>query len=326
MNSPKLFLLGVIALALVPLVSAEAFFLHTLILIFFYVALSSAWNILAFSGNVSLGHGSFFGLAAYTSTILYAKHGIEPWLGLIPAIFMALVGASLLIFPLLRLRGPMFSLASIALLEVLRRVAIDWRELTAGSEGITLPATPGFIHLTFTTNVPPYYIFLVLAAGTVFLSGWIYNSATGHHLRAIASDEEAVEALGINAAKVKLTALFLSAGITGVLAVFFTQYIYMIDPDWGFSLMLFSVQPALNCIIGGMNSVWGPVLGAVLMTPLGEFMRSYLGTLQQGFNFVVYGIVLIVVVMVIPGGLRKTIVGWAGWLGLGKNDDPPKES
>lgn len=111
MNPSKLLALGAAALPLLPLVCAEAFFLHTFILIFFYIALSSAWNILAMSGNVSLGPGSFFGLAAYTSTILYAKHGVEPWLGLIPAIFMALVGASLLIFPLLLLRGPMFSLA-----------------------------------------------------------------------------------------------------------------------------------------------------------------------------------------------------------------------
>jgi branched-chain amino acid transport system permease protein len=98
-----------------------------------------------------------------------------------------------------------------------------------------------------------------------------------------------------------------SAGITGALGVFYAQYVYMIDPDLVFSGTLFAIQPALNGIIGGLGSVWGPVLGAVLMTPLGEFLRSYLGHVRQGLNFFIYGVTLIAVVMVLPGGIISAL-------------------
>jgi branched-chain amino acid transport system permease protein len=297
-------------LVVLPLIWGTPFFLHMVILIFFYVALTEAWNIMALCGKVSLGHGAFFGLAGYTSAILFVKAGVIPWLGIVPALVVTWIGALALAIPLLRLRGPMFTLASIAFAEVLRRVAMVWRDLTAGAEGLTLPFNPGWQNLTFTSKVPFYYIFLVLAAGSVYIMHRIYHSALGHHLRAIASDEEAAQALGIDTNRVQLTALFWSSGITGLIGIFFTQYTYMIEPEWAFSSMLFSTQPALNGIIGGLGTIWGPVLGAVLMTPLGELLRSHLGALQQGLNFFIYGLVLIGVVMVLPGGIVSPILSF----------------
>lgn len=295
-------------LVVLPVFYSAPYFLHLVILIFFYIALTEAWNILALCGKVSLGHAAFFGLAAYTSAILCIKEGISPWIGLFPALLVTFAGAAALAIPLLRLRGPMFTLASIAFAEVLRRIAMVWRELTAGAEGLTIPFVPGWQNLTFTTKVPYYYIFLVLAAGSVYIVHRLYHSATGYHLRAIASDEEAAQALGINTQKTQLIALFWSAGITGLLGVFYTQYVYMIEPEWAFSSALFCLQPALNGIIGGLGTVWGPVIGSVLMTPLGEYLRSYLGALQQGLNFFVYGLVLIGVVMVLPGGIVSPLI------------------
>jgi branched-chain amino acid transport system permease protein len=300
-------LAGLAALAAVPLLVTQSYLLHLGILILFYIALTAAWNILAFSGKVSFGHAAFFGLGAYTSTILLLKLGINPWIGLLAAIAMALLGAAAMAVPLLRLRGPMFTLATIAYAEVLRRVAILWRELTAGSEGLTIPFNPGWLHMSFTGKVPYYYIFLALGTCSVWISYRLYHSATGFHLRAAASDEEAAQALGIHTQRVQIVALMWSAGITGALGVFYTQYVYMIDPDLVFSVTLFAIQPALNGIIGGLGTVWGPVLGAVLMTPLGEFLRSYLGDVRQGLNFFIYGVTLIIVVMVLPGGIISAI-------------------
>jgi branched-chain amino acid transport system permease protein len=202
-----------------------------------------------------------------------------------------------------------------------------WREVTAGSEGLTIPFTPGWQNLTFTTKVPYYYIFLILAAGSVYIVHRIYHSAMGHHLRAIASDEEAAQALGINTGRVQLLALFWSTGITGLLGIFYTQYVYMIEPEWAFSSMLFSLQPALNGIIGGLGTIWGPVVGAILMTPLGEYLRSYLGALQQGLNFFIYGLVLIGVVMVLPGGIISPIAPLIRRLtSSSKSNAAPKET
>jgi branched-chain amino acid transport system permease protein len=114
----------------------------------------------------------------------------------------------------------MFTLATIAFAEVLRRIAIVWRDLTAGSEGLTIPFKPGWLYVSFTSKTPYYYIFLALAAGSIYVSYRLYYSAVGHHLRAIASDEEAAQVLGVNTARVQLLALFWSAGITGTLGVF----------------------------------------------------------------------------------------------------------
>jgi len=304
MRRPTALLLGgLAALAALPLLVSQAYLLHMAILILFYVALTAAWNILTFSGKVSLGHCAFFGLGAYTSTILLVKGGVIPWIGLLAGIGMALLGALTMTVPLLRLRGPMFTLATIAYGEVLRRVAIIWRDLTAGSEGLTIPFNPGLLTMCFTSKVAYYYIFLGLAVGAVGVSRWLYHSATGFHLRATASDEEAAQALGIDTSRVQVVALMWSAGITGALGVFYAQYVYMIDPDLVFSGALFAIQPALNGIIGGLGTVWGPVLGAVLMTPLGEFLRSYLGHVRQGLNFFIYGVTLVAVVMVLPGGI-----------------------
>lgn len=317
MNGKRLAVRGAILaiLAAVPLVVTQSYLLHLAILILFYTALTAAWNILTFCGKVSFGHAAFFGLGAYTSTILLLKAGLNPWVGLPAAILVALVGAATMTVPLLRLRGPMFTLATIAYAEVLRRVAIVWREMTAGSEGLTIPFEPGWLHMSFTGKTEYYFLFLALAAGAVGISHWLYHSATGFHLRATASDEEAAQALGIDTNRVQVVALMWSAGITGALGVFYAQYVYMIDPDLVFSVTLFAIQPALNGIIGGLGTVWGPVLGAVLMTPLGEFLRSYLGHVRQGLNFFIYGVTLIVVVMVLPGGIISALTALRRHLG-----------
>jgi branched-chain amino acid transport system permease protein len=320
------FLVLALAFLLIPLVVESSFILHLFILIFFYIALSVAWNILALSGNVSLGHCAFFGLAAYTSAILYIKFGILPWFGLVAGVAMALLGAVAMSLPMLRLRGPMFSLATIAFGEVLRQVAITWRDLTAGSEGLTIPFETGWLYLMFSSKAPFYYLFLILAVLSIYIAHRLYYSAVGYHLRAIAADAEAAQSLGINTSRVQMIALFWSAGITGALGVFFTQYVYMIEPEWAFSMMLFSVQPVLNGIIGGIGTVFGPVLGAILMTPLGEYLRSYLGGLHQGFNFFVYGLILIGVVMVAPGGIFPSLVPLLkakGWVRNGPQETTP---
>jgi branched-chain amino acid transport system permease protein len=296
-------ILGVVALFLIPVFFQAAFLLHIGTLIFFYIALTSAWNIPAFGGKLSLGHASFFGIGAYSVAILYVKYGVSPWLGLVVAVAVSLLGGVVMSVPLIRLRGPFFTLASIAFAEALRMVAIDWRSLTNGSVGLNIPFRPAWGNLTFTSGKPFYCIALILALAVLALTYRLRNSALGYHLRAAASDEEAAGALGVNTSRAHFLALMWSSGLTGAIAVFFTFFNYVLEPNTAFSLTLFSLQPALNGIIGGFGTVWGPVIGALLMTPLGEFLRFYLGTIQQGLNFVVYGIMLIATVNFMPGGI-----------------------
>lgn len=310
MSKKTIYIIGILfllALLIIPVFFKSSFLIHMYCLIFFYVALTAAWNIPAFGGQLSLGHASFFGIGAYTAAILYVKLGVSPWVGLLVAIVTGLIGGMILSLPLVRLRGPFFTLSSIAFAEVLRLIAIDWRKLTNGSEGITIPFEPALKNLTFQSGIPFYYIFLLLAIGIVYFTYRLRFRALGVHLKAIASNDDAARALGVNTTLTQIIALMWSSSITAVLGVFYVFYVYSLEPQTFFSFDLFSLQPALNGIVGGMGTVWGPVLGAIVMTPLGEFLRYYLGTVQQGLNFVVYGIVLILTVRFIPGGIISVI-------------------
>lgn len=323
-----LFVAGLVVLVALPLFLQSYVVGNILPLIFFYTALTAAWNIPVFGGKLSLGHAAFVGLGAYAVVILYVRYGISPWIGLLAAVAAALLGALVLVIPLIQLRGPFFTLASIAFAEVLRLIAIYWRGLTGGSSGISIPFEPGWQNLTFQGNAPFYYIALVLAAVSVFIAYQIRKRALGYHLRAAASDEEAAQALGINTARAHTIALLWSAGISGVVGAFFAFYTYTIDPGTFFSLQLFSVQPALNGIIGGMATVWGPVVGSILMTPLGEYLRIYLGNIEQGFDLLVYGLILILIVRLIPGGIISLLSPFLSRFGLRAeetSDDAKKE-
>ena len=306
MSAKRWQLLGFILLAAAiatPVLVDSKFIIHMVTLIFFYVAMTSSWNIPIFGGKMSLGHAAYFGIGGYTGAILYVKFGVSPWIGIVAAVAMSLLGGVIMTLPLLRLRGPFFTLSSIAFAEVLRMIAIDWRSLTNGSVGLNIPFKPGWANLTFQSGLPFYFISLVLAVGVVFVSYRLRHSALGFHLRASASNDEAAQALGVDTRRAHFIGLLWSSGLTGLIGVFYVFFIYVVEPNTMFSIPLFALQPALNGIIGGMGTIWGPVVGAVVMTPLGEYLRFYLGTIQQGLNFVVYGIVLIVTVNFIPGGI-----------------------
>lgn len=305
----KHIILGVavfLLLVILPFVMTDQFMLHNAILVVMFIGLTVAWNIAAFGGALSLGHGAFFGLGSYASALMLIRFDINPWLGMVTAMLVAGVGGLLLSIPLLRLRGPFFTLASLAFVEVLRLLAVYARDLTGGSEGLTVPARPGWLYMSFMDREPYYYIVLVMTGLAVLVSILIYYSWIGYQLRASGADDEAVRALGVRSGRLKVFALVVSAGITGAFGAFAAQYFFIIDPETSFSFTQYSLQPALNGIIGGMGTVPGPIIGALVMTPIGEYLRSTFAG-QQGLNFLIYGIVLVVVVMAMPGGLMSAI-------------------
>lgn len=306
----------VVVLALLPIVVTDQYLLNNAILVVMFIGLTVAWNIAAFGGALSLGHAAFFGLGSYTSALLLLRFDINPWIGMIGGVFVAGLGGLLLSIPLLRLRGPFFTLASLAFVEVLRLLSIYARGLTGGSEGLTVPSRPGWLWMSFLGREPYYYIVLVMSVVTVAISAAIYYSWIGYQLRASGSDDEAVNALGVRSSRLKVFSLVVSAAMTGAFGAFAAQYYFIIDPDTNFSYTLYSLQPALNGIVGGMGTVLGPIIGAVLMTPLGEYLRDAF-TDEQGLSFIIYGVVLIVVVMVMPGGLMSAIRTGTDRLGRG---------
>ena len=277
--------------------------------IFMFAALSLSWNILGgYTGQFSLGHAGFFGIGAYTSTLLLVHFNLSPWLGMLAGgVVTAFVGG-LVFYPNFRLRGIFFCLASLAFTEVVRILATHFRGLTEGSMGITLPFKVGWAHMMFRDKTGYMIIalsFMVLLAVVTWL---LERSRFGYKMIAVREEEETAETLGINSARTKLYATLVSAFFTGCLGTVYAQYTLLIDPDSVFNVML-SVEFALLAILGGIGTILGPIIGACILVPIDTLMRGYLGQAQQGITFLAYGTLLVLVVLFLPNGVLSWIKG-----------------
>ena len=300
----------------------DKFYLHLLIMMLFYAAASSAWNIVGgFAGQLSLGHAAFFGIGAYTSTLLFIDLGISPWIGMLVGAALATAVSGAIGYPSFRLRGPFFTLVTIAFAEVLRILTLYAHDLTKGSIGISVPFRPAVGNFIFRQLSAYVYVALAFLVVAVLVSLWIENSRLGYYLAALREDEDAAQALGIDTARYKLVAVLVSAFLTALAGTFYAQYIFYIEPFQTFSLD-FSVLLAMMAIIGGMGTVWGPVAGAFLVTPLQEILQARLGGGFQGLHLVIYGAVLIVVVILLPQGIVPSLAAW-GRRALGRREAVP---
>lgn len=305
----------VLALLLViPLSVGSPFVYHLFILICSYAALASAWNIVGgFAGQLSLGHAVFYGVGAYTTTLLMMKLGISPWIGMFAGAILSSVVAVLISWPCFRLRGPFFALATIAVLEVVRLMAINQHDVTGGAAGLGVPLKLGIEWMLFRPRWPYLLIAFAFLLITLAVSWKIKNSRLGYYLIAVREREDAAHAVGVNSVKVKLIAVVLSAFITSLVGSFHAMYLTFIEPGSMFSLEM-SIQIAMFALIGGLGTVSGPLIGTLLVLPLAELARGWLGDLGSGVHGLVYGVVLVAVVLTIPQGVvgrfGARVFGW----------------
>jgi branched-chain amino acid transport system permease protein len=291
--------------ALFPLVVRDAYFLDSLVLILLWGALSAAWNVAGgYAGQVSIGHAAFFGIGAYSAALLGARFQQSPWLGMLVGVVLSLAAGAAIGYLSNRLKGPYFALSTIAFSQVLLIIASRWRGFTSGSEGIPVPFRPGFATLGL-GHVAWAYLALVVAILYWAVQVWLEHSRFGYRLAGVREDEDAAQALGIPARRLKVIAVTASAAMTSVGGTLWAQYVSFVDPFYVFSVDL-SVRFALNAIIGGMGTALGPYLGSILITSLETYLRATLSNLGSGYTgiyLVVYGVVLIVVVRFVPEGL-----------------------
>jgi branched-chain amino acid transport system permease protein len=267
---------------------------------------AASWNLLGgFAGQVSLGHAAFFGIGAYTSTILYLSFGVSPWIGMFAGAGLSMLVALIIGYPCFRLTSHFFALATIAFSEVLRLLASYWRDLTNGGVGLLIPHEPAFKNFIFEEKLAYTYVILAMMLAIFFITVLLKKARFGFSLVALKEDQNAAESLGVKTHRCKMIALLISVFFTSIAGTFYAQYFAFIEPDIVFSLN-FSIQLALLSIIGGIGTVLGPIVGAFFLTPLDVFLRGWLGGVLSGLNFVVYGIILIIAVMYFPVG----IVGW----------------
>jgi len=290
-----------------PLFTSE-YVQHVVLLIFFWAFLGTSWNILSgFAGQLSLGHAAFFGVGAYTSTLLYTRLGLSPWIGMpVAGAVAGIVGLAIgFVSFRYRLRGPYFALATIACAEVLRIVFNNFEPVGAAM-GILIPlkgnAPAAF---QFSAKYPYYYIALAMMLIGLEVARGIARSRLGYQMVALRENENTAESLGVDTRSVKLVAIGVSAFMTGMGGSFYAQYFFYIDPETTFGLAI-SVDIAIRPIIGGLGTLAGPIVGSFILTPLSELTRILFGGRYAGAALMSYGAILIVVVLVAPGG----IVGW----------------
>ena len=299
-----------------------------LITVMLHAYWAMAWNILGgLAGQLSFGHAAFIGAGAYTSSILYVHFGVNPWIGMFGG---ALVAAALGLFVgylsfRYGLRDVYFSLTTLAFGEIayLLLANTDYHSVFGGQGGVRFPVVdPSPAIFQFSRKVGYYYVIAVLLAIAVGLTWWIRRSKLGYYLIAIRENERAAQAIGIPITRYKLIATVISASLAAFGGTFYAQYYLFIDPPSIVQGSL-SIAVLLPAIVGGMDTLLGPLVGSIVLIPIAEQIRTSLSGGIAGGHLVVYGLVIILVMLFVPQG----IVGWfveRGWFGRRRRAAAPE--
>jgi branched-chain amino acid transport system permease protein len=310
-------LLALAALAAVllvlPLVVTSSFAINIFIRILLFAFIGVAWNLMGgYAKQLSLGHAAYFGLGAYTSTILQVDFGISPWIGMIAGGVVAMLASLPIGWLCFRLRGPYFTIATA---QALMLIFLKFRDLAWGAEGTTIPNLGNApLMMQLEAKAAYYYVALGLLALGLAITWLIERSWMGYYLVAIGEDEDAAEAIGVNAPKIKRDIYLISSFLTALAGTFYTQYIYFIDPATAFNFNI-SIEAALVSIVGGIGTLWGPVIGTVLLETTSALLQSWLGGSIAGVQLTVYSLILMAVILWRPTGLIGIVTeAWQRYL------------
>lgn len=313
LSTPQRYIpLTLIAISLIIPLFLPPFLLHVAIMILLFSYLGTAWNILGgYTGQFAWGHSAFFGIGAYTSTALYIYYKISPWIGMfIGSLFAAGYGALCGAFTFrFGLKGHYFVISTIALSEIVRIIFINWAEM-GRAWGILLPVVPdSWIDFQFhTTRLPYYYIALTMLLTIILIEIKIVTSKLGYYLTAIRDDEDLSESLGINTFKYKMIAMIISAALTSFGGTFYAQYVLYISPETVMPVGL-STEIVMGPVVGGLGTIMGPIIGAMIIQPIHEFTRAYIVTYigRSGLDYVVAGALMLTVALLQPKGVIQYI-------------------
>ena len=295
-----IFALAVLALTLW---LTSGVWLNALMMTLYAALLALAWNLLGgFGGQFSFGHALFFGSGAYASAVLQLAHGVNAWAALLAAVLIAaavgaFVGALAFRYGL---KGSYFALVTLAFAEVFRILAVSV-DFTGGGVGLMLPLSESFGTLQFASRKGFVVLMLGFVVVALGITAWLRHSRFGAQLQAVRDNEDAARAIGVDPYRTKLLATIASAALMGAAGAFYVQVFHYIDPAIAFGPHV-SVEALVGAIVGGMGTLWGPVLGAAALHALGEATRNLFGTLP-GLNLVIYGAVLVGIVLFMPRGL-----------------------
>ena len=297
------------ALVAFPHLMPSPYLIHIGTLIFIWSFVTTAWSYMGRFGLVSLGHGAFLGLGAYTSTLLFNYYGLSPWVGMLLGALVAVLCAILIGYSCFRFGviGDYFALVTLALGEIVALTIIAFRDVTGGSLGFTLKSLgTSLLYLQSEKKIHFYYIslgFLILA---LLVWKWIDRSKMQKALRAIGEDEVAASTLGIGIIRYKMIITMISAFMTAMGGVIYAQYVTYLNPHT-LSGVPISLEIAFKAILGGMFNLWGPTVGTALIVSLEEYFRVAYGGTFVGFSQIIYGLALVLLIIFLPKGIYGSL-------------------
>jgi branched-chain amino acid transport system permease protein len=311
-----------IAAAAVPFFVKSAFALDVLIRILLFAFIGTAWNLLGgYARQFSLGHAAFFGLGAYTSTLLQVDLDVSPWIGMLAGGVAGALASLPIGWLCFRLRGPYFTIATIATAQVLMLIFLKMRDFAWGAEGTTIPNLGHApLMMQFDGKAGYYYVTLGLLLLALAITAFIERSRIGYYLVALGEEQDAAEAVGVNVSQVKRRIFMISAFLTAMAGTFYVQYIYFIDPQTAFNFSV-SIEAALVSIVGGVGTLFGPFVGAALLETTSAVLQSRLGSIA-GVQLTVYSIILMAVILWRPTGILGYFAELAARRRAKRNEEP----
>lgn len=304
-----------VAVILPQLFAGQPFIINLFIMVLMYAYLGTAWNILGgITGQFSLGHVAYMGIGAYTSSILVIQYNVTPWIGMFAGAVMAVILSVIIGLPCFKLKSAYYSMATLGVAEAIRMLVtatnnIGPIQIKAG-QGLMVPLlheAPAYFQ--FMDKVDYYYVilaFLVLGLGVYI---WITKSRLGFYFRAINASNEGAAALGVNTALYKQISAAISAALTALGGTFYAQYILYIDPVsvFGTNMCIMIVVMAIG---GGIGRTFGPLVGSIVLTPIYVLCNAWLGGNFTGAHLVIYGLVIVLILLYLPGGILSLFDMW----------------
>ena len=291
-------------LALLPLPIHDVYTQNLIIMTLMFAGLAQAWNILGgYCGQISLGHALYFGIGAYVCTLLFVNLGLPPAFGLFIGGLAGAAAALLVGWPSFRLSGHYYAIATVVVGEIGYLLFLNW-DFVGGATGVYVPFHgQSWLNLQFKTQKYPYHVIVLAFAAVTWLAAWwLEGTRTGFAWRAVKDDVVAARSLGVRVFPSKMRAAGISGFLTGIGGAIYAQYVGYIDPD---SVLAghFSILIALPAVLGGVGTLWGPLLGAAVLIPVSELSRSYLGGSGRGVDLMLYGGLIMLVALARPQGL-----------------------
>ncbi|MBP1736530.1 MAG: branched-chain amino acid transporter permease [Oscillospiraceae bacterium] len=278
-----------------------------LISVLLYMYWASSWNIMGgYTGLFSLGNGIYIGLGAYLTGCLFVYANLTPYAGMLVAALLTGVFSIIIGYPTFRLQSIFYSLATFALLGMMKIIFTNFQTIfgvnVGGSNGFKFSPGNDPLNMQFSSKMPYYYIVLGMLVAVLLVSHWITRSKRGFYFRAISANEGAAASLGVSVLSLKMQAQFISAFFSAMGGGFYCMFISYVDPSKMFGVEL-SINVMIMCVVGGANTLWGPVIGAGLIYTINRIVTMYAPSSLNGLATLISGLILMICVFFLPGGL-----------------------